>query len=942
MKRSPLLPFKFNWALLISLLFIAGCSDKTEKDAKLSIEYEKYTLENGLDVVLHHDNSDPIAAVAILYHVGSSREIPGRTGFAHLFEHVLFQESEHVPQDEFFKKIQNVGGTLNGGTSYDYTVYYEVVPKNALEKVLWMESDRMGYLINTLTQSAFANQQNVVLNEKRQRVDNQPYGHTTSIISKNLYPKDHPYNWTVIGEMEDLKNAKLDDVKEFYDKYYGPNNATLIIAGDFKTEDVKALVDKYFSEIKKRQDVSKREPMNVTIDSTVKLYYEDNFAKVPELTMVWPTVNNYSEDFYPLSFLSQILSDGKKAPMYKVMVKEKQLTSETNAYNMNLELAGTFNVVLKANQGHSLKELEEGVFESFKRFEKDGITETDLERIKAGLETDFYQGMSSVLYKSFNLAIFNAMKDDPAYGEKHIEKIRAVSIDDIKRVYNKYIKDKPYVSTSFVPKGQTDLIAGGAVKANVQEESIAGATEVAENSGTEKQEIVKTPSKIDRDVEPELGPEPTLTIPEIWTDKMDNGLKLYGIEQWEIPLVQFSLVLDGGLSADDIHKVGVANLITDVMMEGTANKTPEELEEEIKLLGADIHMATGRESISIYGSTLARNFNKTLALVKEMILEPRWDEEQFKLKKTKTINEIKQHEANPDFIAYSEFNNLIYGDSSILGYDTYGKSEVVETITIDDLKNYYHTYFAPNVASFHVAGAISKEDVEKALADLSQNWGSKEVTFANYEQPSPPEKAQLYFYDVPGAKQSVIRIGLPSIPRTDPDYYAAITMNYKLGGSFSGILNMILREEKGYTYGARSYFSGMKSTGAFVASASVRSNVTRESVEIFRDEMEKYRNGISEEDLQFTKNALIRSNARRFETLNALVDMLENISAYNLPVDYVKQEESIIREMDQDTHKALVDKYIKPSKMIYLVVGDANTQLQGLKKLGLGNPVLLN
>jgi zinc protease len=943
MKISTFISLK-SLSIAIGLIFLfGGCnSTKTESSAELKIEYEKYTLENGLEVVLHHDKSDPIVAVAILYHVGSGREVPGKTGFAHLFEHILFQESENVPQDQFFKKIQDVGGTLNGGTSYDQTIYYEVVPKNALEKVLWMESDRMGFVINTLTQSAFVNQQNVVLNEKRQRVDNRPYGHTSALINKTIFPQGHPYNWTVIGEMEDIKNANLEDVKSFYDKFYGPNNATLVIAGDFNTEETKAFVDKYFAEIKKRQEVIKSEPMNVKLDSTVKLYHEDNFAKVPELNMVWPTVNEFSEDYYPLSFLSELLSEGKKSPMYKVMIKENQLTSKTIAYNSSRELAGTFNIVLKANQGHSLKELEEGVFESFRRFETDGITEIDMERIKAGLETQFYGGMSSILYKSFNLAYYNVKMDDPAYAKKHIEKIRAVTIDDVKRVYDKFIKNKPYLSTSFVPKGQVELIAEGSLKADIEEESIEEATEVADNSGNEEAEIVKTPSAIDRSIEPVLGAEPKTNLPSVWTSKLKNGLKIYGIEHWELPLVQFSLVIDGGLAADDINKVGVANLLTDIMIEGTANKTPEELEEEIKLLGATIKMTTGNEDITIYGSTLARNFDKTIALVKEILLQPRWDEEQFKLKKTKTINELKQRMASPDFIARVEFQKLVFGEDNIFGHYSYGKPEVVENITIDDLKNYYTTYLAPNVAAIHIAGAVNKEQVENAFIDLEEKWSKKEVVLPEYKSPTAPEKSALYFYNVPGAKQSVITVGTLGIPRTNPEFYLATTMNYKLGGSFSGILNLILREEKGFTYGAYSYFSGMKSTGIYRAYSSVRSNATLESVQIFKEEMEKYREGIAEEDLKFTKNALIRSNARRFETLHALVSMLETISSFDLPANYISQEEESLRNLSLEQHQALAQKYIDPSKMVYLIVGDAETQLAELKELGLGDAVLLN
>ena len=385
---------KTRWtpmALMLSLFVatIVSCEDKETDtgdvaEAKLSIDYEKYELENGLNVVLHQDKSDPIVSVAIQYGVGSNREKKGRTGFAHLFEHMLFQESENVPQDQFFKTIQDAGGTLNGGTWQDGTVYYEVVPNNALETVLWLESDRMGFLINTVTESAFANQQEVVQNEKRQRVDNNPYGHTSWVIDKNLFPDGHPYSWQVIGELEDLQNATVEDVKEFYDKFYGPNNATLVIAGDFEEGKTKELVEKYFGEIKKRQEVEPLPVQNVTLDETKRLYHEDNFATAPQLNMVWPTVEQYTDDAYALDFLGEILSDGKKAPLYRVLVEDMELASRPFAFNSSDQIAGKFRVSVTANSGVDLDSVETGINKAFALFEEEGVKAEDIERIKAG------------------------------------------------------------------------------------------------------------------------------------------------------------------------------------------------------------------------------------------------------------------------------------------------------------------------------------------------------------------------------------------------------------------------------------------------------------------------------------------------------------------------------------------------------------------------------
>lgn len=936
------LPLRFILAMFAGLIAIS-CGQKDaapEESAKLSIEFTKYELENGLDVVLHQDKSDPIVSLAIQYGVGSNREKTGRTGFAHLFEHMLFQESENVGQDQFFKKIQDAGGTLNGGTWKDGTIYYEVVPKNAMEMIMWLESDRMGYLINTVTESAFYNQQEVVQNEKRQRVDNNPYGHTNWVLDKNIYPEGHPYNWQVIGELVDLQNATVEDVREFYDKFYGPNNATLVLAGDFEVEEAKALIEKYFGEIKRRQEVPKLEPMPVTISETKRLYHEDNFATAPQLNMVWPTLQQFTDDAYALDFLAEVLASGKKAPLYKVLVKEKDLTSRTTAYNNSQEIAGEFHIIITANNGVDLDEVEAGIFEAFARFEEEGITDRDIERIKAGQETQFYNGISSVLGKSFQLSQYNVFAGDPGFITQDIENIKKVTKEDVMRVYNQYIKDKPFVLTSFVPKGSIELIAENSIIAPVVEEEIKENVEkIVEDTD---EEVAKTPSAFDRSVEPAQGPAPALNIPDSWRAELANGMEVYGIEQNEIPTVNFSLVIEGGHLLDDMNNNGVANLITDMMMEGTANKTPVELEEEIEMLGASINMYTTRESIVVQGNTLVRNFDKTLKLVEEILTQPRWDEEEFARIKTATINSIQRSDANPNAVASRVYNKLLYGEDHIFSYPVSGTVESVGAIGIEDLKAYYDRNISPSVARFHVVGKIDEAMVMNSLKGLETAWAAKEVSIPTYPIPEQRDKASVYFVDIPNAKQSVINIGYISMPRTDPEFYKAEVMNYKLGGSFSGNVNLILREEKGYTYGARTRFSGSKIPGTFTASSSVRTNTTGESVEIFRDEIAKYKDGISEADLEFTKNALIKSNARRFETQFSLMGMLQEMSAYDLPANYIEQEEAIIRNMTLEEHKELANRYLDGSKMAYVLVGDATTQFTQFKDMNFDEVLLVD
>jgi zinc protease len=929
----------FSLALIVMTAAIFSCKPQT-KDTGLSIPFEKYTLANGLTVVLNEDKSDPIAALAVYYHVGSSREVTGKTGFAHLFEHMMFQKSENVGEDQLFKNIQGAVGTLNGSTSQDRTNYYEVVPKNALEMAMWMEADRMGFLTNTVTRAALVNQQNVVQNEKRQSVDNAAYGFNSEIIAKNLYPAGHPYSWTVIGLMEDLASASVEDVRAFHKKYYAPNNATLVISGDINKEEVKILVEKYFGEIPSGEAIEKRGPMPAALASTVKLYHEDNFAKAPQLTMAFPTVERFSKDSYALNFLGELLASTKKAPLYTVLVKDKKLTSRVMARNGSQELAGSFMISVGANPGVNLSDVEKAIFEGLDKFEKEGFTEEDLIRIKASYETSFVSRFASVQGKAFTFAEYTMNTGDPEYYKKELAGIQAVTMEDIKNVYAKYIKGKNFVQTSFVPKGQVSLIAEGSVNAGIIEEDVTNAAEVKAETVAEEP-IVKTPSKFDRSVKPAIGPDPEVTIPAVWTATLSNGIKVSGIKQSELPIVQYSLVLDGGHVSETIDKAGLASLVASMMNEGTKNLTPEELEDAIGLLGASIRISSGDEDITVNVSTLTKNFEKTIALVEEMLLEPRWDEEQFGLAKSRIINTLKRNQANPSYLASSTLSKLIFGDDNILAIDASGTEATVSGITIDDLKAFYTSNFSPSAAKLLIAGDVDQPAVEAAFAGLSTKWQAKEVALPELKVPVAPAKSAIYFVDVPGAKQSVIAIGGPSLPRTNPDFYPVYVANYKLGGSFNGLFNLILREEKGFTYGARSSISGAKSYGVFNASSMVRTNSTLESVTIFKTEMEKYRQTIPQEFVDFTKEALIKGNALRFETLGGLLGMLSTMTSYDLPADYIKQEEAFVKGLTVEKTLELANKYIDPSKMYYVVVGDAKTQLKDLEKVGFGKPVLV-
>ncbi|UJH92377.1 insulinase family protein [Antarcticibacterium sp. 1MA-6-2] len=928
---------KISAVILLLLTSLQISAQEAVKD--VNIDFETFTLKNGLRVIFHVDRSDPVVVVALTSHVGSAREIEGRTGFAHLFEHLLFLESENLGKGGLDKLSARIGGSgANGSTSRDRTNYFQTVPKDALEKMIWAEADKLGYFINTVTEPVLAKEKQVVKNEKRQGVDNRPYGHTQYVIDKNLYPEGHPYSWQVIGSLEDLQNATLQDVKEFFNKWYVPNNVVLTIAGDFDKQQAKDWVHKYFDEIPAGPEISRREKQPANLKETKKLYYEDNFANLPELTMAWPSVYSYHEDSYALEVLAKYLSDGKNAPLYKNLVESKKLTDNVQMYNYTSELAGQLMVEVRAYDQTDLDAVQAAIEETFKQFEKIGIPEKDLKRIKAGQETDFYNSISSVLGKGFQLAQYQIFAGDPNEINRNVEKILNVSQADVKRVYEKYIKGKPFVATSFVPKGQVELALENSKEAEVVEEQII---EGAEDEINPDQEVSyeKTPSSFDRSTEPPYWGTPEVPTPDVWETTMPSGLKIYGITTNEVPLVQFSLEMEGGLLLENPEKVGVSNLLANLLTKGTKNKTPEELEEAIELLGSSIRVIAGDEKIVLSGSSLARNFDKTMDLVREILLEPRWDEEEFELAKKQVLSRIQQQQANPNSIADIEFRKLIYGDHHILSNNNLGTRESVEKITIKDLQNYYNNNLSPRRATFLAVGDIDLKKTSNALKPISAAWPGKNVKLPDLLTPKTPQTAQIYFYNVPGAKQSIIRIGAPAIAATDENYYSAEVMNYRLGGGgFASQLTQELREGKGYTYGIRSGFNGGKVIGPFAVTSGVRTNITYDAVKLIKEIMEQYPENFNPEDLEVTKSFMIKSNARKFETLNSKLDMLSDISNYDLDYDFIKQREEKVKELTVEDVKQLAQEYINPDEMYFLIVGDAATQLDKLEELGLGKP----
>jgi zinc protease len=910
--------------------------------AALNIDFQKFTLPNGLDVIFHIDRSDPVVAVNLTAHVGSAREKSGRTGFAHLFEHLLFLESENLGKGGLDKMSARIGGSgANGSTSQDRTNYLQTVPKDALEKMIWAEADKLGWFINTVTDPVLAKEKQVVKNEKRQGVDNAPYGHTRYVINKALYPANHPYNWQVIGSLDDLQNASLGDVKEFFKLWYVPNNVSLVLAGDFDPVQARKWVEKYFSEIARGPAIAPLAKRPGSIARTVKLAHEDNFAKLPELTMTWPTVEDLHPDSYALEVLAEYLSETKRAPFYKVLVEDSKLTSKVQIGNQTAELAGQFMLRVRAFEGKRLDDVAGAVEQAFAAFERDGIAEKDLNRIKAGLETRFYGAVSSVLGKSALLAEYNYLTGNPGHVTHSVKQTLAVTPADVRRVYDTYIKGKPFVATSFVPKGKLALALTGSATAEVVEEKVVQGAEAAVDPSAQAA-YVKTPSAFDRSQEPAYGAAPSVKVPQVWNSTLPNGMRVHGIQNSEVPLVQFDIAIDGGQLQDRLDKTGVANLTARMMTQGTAKRTPQELEEAILQLGATINVAAQSEDVRISVTTLARNYPATLALVQEILLAPRWDEKEFALLKQSVLSQIRQQQAEPNAVASSNYKTLIYGNANIRSRNILGTAESVNAITIDDLKQYYAANLSPSVARMHVIGALPKAAISRSLAALGTQWKAHPVTPVAAAAPAAQPAAKVYFVDVPDAKQSVLQVGYRALAATDADFYPATVSNYILGGGgFASRLTQQLREGKGYTYGISSNFAGSKSAGPFTIGSGVRSNVTLESTQLIREILQQYGATYTQADLDTTKDFLIKSNARAFETSAAKLGMLENISKFGWQPDYIKDREQIVKAMTLPQIQALSQKYLDPSKMVWLVVGDAKTQLPRMKELGFGEPVLI-
>ncbi len=932
---------------LLMVLCVAGLgvSPAVAKTAKASIPTEEFRLPNGLRVIFHVDRSDPIVSLAVMFHVGSSRETPGKTGFAHLFEHILFQESEHVGQDEFFRRIQEAGGTLNGGTWEDGTIYYEVVPKNALETILWMESDRMGWLLGALTAPAFFNQQNVVMNEKRQSYDNRPYGYLWYVMNKMLYPPEHPYNWQVIGSMTDLAAASVEDARQFFQTWYGPNNATLVLAGDLDVKQAKILVEKYFGEIPARPAVPAvvKTPGRVPVGSDAaaeagvvgdvlpvgsRVFYEDKLAKIPQLTLVWPTVPSFHADEPALAYLAELLATNKQDMLYRRLVEEKKLTARVDVMPNVGELAGTLIIQVKPLPGVTLEQLEAEILAGLTEFGQAPVAEDRLAGEKAKFETAFLSQMESVFYKAMLLAMMSTFHGGPSAIDEELTRYRAVQSKQVREALERYLLGKPYLTLSIVPVGQAALAAPKSAQFILPNDD--GNKPKAPSADVQVPQ--KTPSSFDRSKAPAAGQPPELVAPKPYRTALKNGMVLSGVESTELPLVRFALVWKGGQSLEGATP-GLAWLAGQLWKEGTARLTPAEFQAALDKMGASLEVYVGTDTIEVEVSCLKRVLPQVVALVTEMVLTPRLDAGEFERLKASQLTQLQQRQADAGNVATDRLGSLVFGPAHPASYPSLGKLETTSGLTLEQVKGFYKAYLGPDRLTVIVAGDVSQGQMKKDLKSLESWKGITEVVPA--AKTVSIDGTDFLVVDFPGAPQSELRFGTLGPHMSDAVYFPAQLMNYGLGGNFASVINMILREEKGYTYGMRSGFMGGMGWGAFTVSGSVQTSATGESIGIILDAIRQWQTEISQEVIDYTRNAVLYGMTREFETLAQRLNLVRRIAVYGLPADFIQQRQKVLKDLTPAKAVDLAKLLLPIEKLIVLVVGDAATvipQLEALKQ----------
>lgn len=914
----------------------------------INIPFSQYKLTNGLTVILHKDNSDPLVHVDVTYHVGSSREQLGKSGFAHFFEHMMFQGSKNVADEQHFKVVTQSGGNLNGTTNSDRTHYYQTVPKNQLEKVLWLESDRMGFLLEAITAEKFEVQRATVKNERGQSVDNRPYGRLNETVNQMIFPREHPYSWPVIGYMEDLDRGTVTDLKEFFSRWYGPNNAVITIGGDIDEGQTLAWINQYFGTLNRGPEVKSFVKNIISIEDNRYYSFTDNVS-LPLLYISFPTIYAMHDDEPALDVLANILGGGPTSLLYKNLVKSG-VAVQAGASHPCRELSCQMNFYALPNpqQGLELAKIEQVINETLVEFEARGVNDDDLLKTKVNIETGTIYGLQSVSGKVSSLAHYETIIDDANYTEKQVARYNNVTKAAVIRVFKQYIKGKGAAILSIVPNGQKELIAQtdnfslpdisnpfNSSKLSTSKLSKPKLSDPVLSTLEVNGSLTQNTSLFDRSVIPKAGANPQTIVPEFWQESFANGMEVIASQNSETPTVSLLLSLEGGPLLDPINKAGLAQLTATLMNEGTLARSKEAFSDALAKLGSEIYVSASGRNTYISVSSLVKNIDATLVLLRERMFNPKFTKIDFERAKNQVIQGLKQNSKDAESLSSYAFKQVTYGLNNRIGVADSGTISTVKSITFSDIKGFYKKYFSPSKSSLVVVGDISKSDLLPKLKRF-KSWKAKAYQIdEDYQLPEvTPHK--LYFVDLPNASQSVINLSRRAMAYdTLGDNFKANLMNYPLGSAFNSRINLNLREDKGYTYGASSYFYGDKTQGTFSVDTSVKKDHTYDAIIEIENELKNYQqNGLTTEEVTFMRQAITQSDALSYETPSQKSGFLRQLLQFNLPINYTEQQTKIIQNITMNQLNTIAAKeLVKP--MQWIVVGDGQIVKPQLEKLNI-------
>jgi len=899
---------------MVTLMCLA--SQGTASPQVPKIQFEKFVLDNGLQVILHIDRKLPIAHVNLWFHVGSKNEKIGKTGLAHLFEHMMFQGSKNIP-GKYLSEAEKIGanlreGGVNGTTDNDRTNYFITAPSGSLERLLWLESDRLSGLMDALTQAKLDNQRDVVKNERRQAYENVPYGRAHELIFSYLFPARHPYSWPVIGSMDDLTTATMDDVKEFFRTYYTPNNLTLTIAGDFDPSVAKTLVTKYFASIPPGPALARPARLNATLDADRVVEVSDR-VKLSRVYLVWPTIPYFDAQEAPLDHAATILADGLSSRLQKSLVYDRQLCTRVQAYHMTLEISGGFVIDAQARPGGSLPEIEKIILAEVHRLATEGPSVDELARAKNKHEFEFIAGLERIGGfggKADQLARYNTFLGQPDLFQADLDRYDSVTPSLVKETLSRFVDGKPRLTIRFHPEPSTRP---------------AG-------------------EPPDRTKAPALLQDRPFSVPQVRTTTLANGLEIFVVENHELPKAAVRLSVRAGSSREDLEKAGLATLTSRVVDKGTKKRTALAIEDELAALGTRLSSSAGTESSALWIDVLKRNLSPAMEILADVVLQPTFPKAETDREKKKLLDELVQIQQDPGRVARRIMPLLAYGPNHPFGHPAQGSEDTVQHLTEADLTAFYKKFFQPANASLVFVGDLTLDEARGLAEKYFGAWTGSAVPPLAVPPPEPAAPGKIYLVDKQDAEQSVVASILPGTNRNSPDYYGLQIVDAIFGGAFGSRLNLNLREAKGYTYGFFSAPVFLSKAGTWYSFGGVQTKFTGETV----TEVLKETKGlagerpIEQKELTDAKANKVRGYSQSFESQSRISGVVADLWLQGRPMSDMSHEPFELERVSIEEANSVAKKYAVPAEVRFLVVGDRSKVEKTLSALGHGDVVLLD